>query len=94
MQPGVKIIVDEDYLEQEIRRQVDERLDAIFAEMGIGTWWDMRRLKFETSRGYDWLREYIIYDPRVREFAKQKNNQWLFSAPEMKGFLHTYYKEL
>ncbi|WP_144518112.1 DUF771 domain-containing protein [Bacillus thuringiensis] len=94
MQPGIRIIVDNDYLQKEITRQVNERLAIILAEKGIGTWWDMNRLKFETSRGYDWLREYIIYDPRVRDFAKQKNNQWLFSAPEMKGFLNTFYDEL
>ncbi|PEA91969.1 DUF771 domain-containing protein [Bacillus thuringiensis] len=94
MQPGVKIIVDNDYLEQEIRRRVDERLEAILTDMGIGTWWDMGRLKYETSRGYDWLTKYIIYDHRVRDFAKQKNSQWLFKAPEMKAFLNTFYDEL
>ncbi|EOQ18625.1 DUF771 domain-containing protein [Bacillus cereus] len=94
MQQGIKIIAEEDYLEREIRRRVKVEVKAILADMGVGTWWDMGRLKFETSRGYDWLREYIIYDPRVQDFAKQKNNQWLFKAPEMKEFLNTFYDEL
>ena len=40
--------------------------------MGVGTWWDMKRLQYETSRSYDWLMEYVVYDPRLQTFAKQK----------------------
>ena len=40
--------------------------------MGVGTWWDMKRLQYETSRSYDWLMEYVVTDPRVQVFAKQK----------------------
>ena len=61
--------------------------------MGVGTWWDMKRLQYETSRSYDWLMEYVVTDPRVQVFAK-KNNRWLFKAKEMKAFLEKYFDEL
>ncbi|MES1049941.1 DUF771 domain-containing protein [Bacillus thuringiensis] len=90
MPATVQVIIDDSYLQKEVTRQVNERL----ADMGVGTWWDMKRLQYETSRSYDWLMEYVVYDPRVQEFAKQKNNRWLFKAKEMKTFLNKYYDEL
>ncbi|MBT2254003.1 DUF771 domain-containing protein [Priestia megaterium] len=90
MQPTVQVIIDSSYLEKEVERQVNERL----IDMGIGTWWDMKRLQYETSRSYDWLMEYVIYDPRVRNFSKQKNGRWLFKAKDMKEFLNKYFDEL
>ncbi|WP_257063498.1 DUF771 domain-containing protein [Priestia megaterium] len=90
MQPTVQVIIDNSYLEKEVERQVNERL----IDMGIGTWWDMKRLQYETSRSYDWLMEYVIYDSRVRSFSKQKNGRWLFKAKDMKEFLNKYFDEL
>ncbi|MES1051286.1 DUF771 domain-containing protein [Bacillus thuringiensis] len=90
MPATVQVIIDDSYLQKEVTRQVNERL----ADMGVGTWWDMKRLQYETSRSYDWLMEYVVYDTRVQEFAKQKNNRWLFKAKEMKEFLNKFYDEL
>lgn len=90
MTATVQVIVDDHYLQKEVTRQVNERL----SDMGIGTWWDMKRLQYETSRSYDWLMEYVVTDTRVQAFAKQKNNRWLFKAKEMKEFLNTFYEEL
>ncbi|PEK87948.1 DUF771 domain-containing protein [Bacillus toyonensis] len=90
MAATVQVIIDDNYLQKEVSRQVNERL----VDMGIGTWWDMKRLQYETSRSYDWLMEYVVCDPRVQEFAKQKNNRWLFKAKEMKEFLNKYFDEL
>ncbi|MDO6631795.1 DUF771 domain-containing protein [Bacillus thuringiensis] len=90
MPATVQVIIDDSYLQKEVTRQVNERL----VDMGVGTWWDMKRLQYETSRSYDWLMEYVVYDPRVQEFAKQKNNRWLFKAKEMKEFLTRFYDEL
>lgn len=90
MTATVQIIIDDNYLQKEVSRQVNERL----VDMGIGTWWDMKRLQYETSRSYDWLIEYVVYDLRVQGFAKQKNNRWLFKAKEMKEFLNKFYDEL
>ena len=67
MTATVQIIIDDNYL-QKVVRQVNERL----VDMGVGTWWDMKRLQYETSRSYDWLMEYVVTDPRVQVFAKQK----------------------
>ncbi|MED2764859.1 DUF771 domain-containing protein [Bacillus thuringiensis] len=90
MSATVQIIIDDIFLQKEVTRQVNERL----VDIGVGTWWDMKRLQYETSRSYDWLMEYVVYDPRVQEFAKQKNNRWLFKAKEMKEFLNIFYDEL
>ncbi|MEK4675926.1 DUF771 domain-containing protein [Bacillus sp. FSL K6-2944] len=90
MAATVQVIIDDQYLQKEVARQVHERL----VEMGIGTWWDMKRLQYETSRSYDWLMEYVVTDSRVQVFAKQKNNRWLFKAKEMKAFLNQYFDEL
>ncbi|MEH7151258.1 hypothetical protein CN404_08915 [Bacillus thuringiensis] len=90
MSATVQVIIDDSYVQKEVTRQVNERL----ADTGVGTWWDMKRLQYETSRSYDWLMEYVVYDPRVQEFAKQKNNRWLFKAKEMKEFLTRFYDEL
>lgn len=90
MSATVQVIIDESYLQKEVTRQVHERL----VDMGVGTWWDMKRLQYETSRSYDWLMEYVVYDLRVQTFAKQKNNRWLFKAKEMKEFLNQYFDEL
>lgn len=90
MAATVQVIIDDSYLQKEVTRQVNERL----ADMGIGTWWDMNRLKYETSREYNWLMENVVFDPRVQKFAKQKNNRWLFDARKMKEFLNTFYEEL
>lgn len=90
MAATVQVIIDDQYLQKEVARQVKERL----VEMGIGTWWDMKRLQYETSRSYDWLMEYVVTDSRVQVFAKQKNNRWLFKAKEMKVFLNQYFDEL
>ncbi|MEK4414938.1 MULTISPECIES: DUF771 domain-containing protein [Bacillus] len=90
MTATVQIIIDDNYLQKEVVRQVNERL----VDMGVGTWWDMKRLQYETSRSYDWLMEYVVYDLRVQGFAKQKNNRWLFKAQEMKEFLTKFYDEL
>ncbi|TKJ06189.1 DUF771 domain-containing protein [Bacillus cereus] len=90
MAATVQVIIDDSYLQKEVTRQVNERL----ADMGIGTWWDMKRLKYETSREYKWLMENIVLDPRVQKFAKQKNDRWLFKAKEMKEFLNKFYDEL
>lgn len=90
MTATVQVIVDNNYIEKEVTHQVNERL----TDMGIGTWWDMKRLQYETSRSYDWLMEYVVCDPRVQKFAKQKNNRWLFDAKRMKEFLNTFYEEL
>lgn len=90
MAATVQVIIDETYLQKEVSRQVNERL----ADMGVGTWWDMKRLQYETSRSYDWLMEYVVCDSRVQEFAKQKNNRWLFKAKEMKEFLSKFFDEL
>ncbi|MCM3223360.1 DUF771 domain-containing protein [Bacillus cereus] len=90
MTATVQVIVDSAYLQKEVTRQVNERL----TDMGIGTWWDMKRLQYETSRSYDWLMEYVVCDPRVQKFAKQKNNRWLFDAKRMQEFLNTFYDEL
>ncbi|PEJ20457.1 hypothetical protein CN675_08615 [Bacillus toyonensis] len=90
MTATVQVIIDDRYLQKEVSRQVNERL----ADMGIGTWWDMKRLQYETSRSYDWLMEYVVTDSRVQIFAKQKNNRWLFKAKEMKAFLDKYFDEL
>jgi len=90
MTATVQVIVDNSFVEKEVKHQVNERL----TDMGIGTWWDMKRLQFETSRSYDWLMEYVVCDPRVQKFAKQKNNRWLFDAKRMKEFLNTFYEEL
>ncbi|MED2981411.1 DUF771 domain-containing protein, partial [Bacillus thuringiensis] len=46
MAATVQVIVDDNYLKKEISRQVKERL----VDIGIGTWWDMKRLQYETSR--------------------------------------------
>ncbi|HEF1854634.1 MULTISPECIES: DUF771 domain-containing protein [Bacillus] len=90
MTATVQVIIDDSYVQKEVSRQVNERL----VDMGIGTWWDMKRLQYETSRSYDWLMEYVVYDLRVQGFAKQKNNRWLFKAKEMKAFLEKYFDEL
>ncbi|PFD35093.1 hypothetical protein CN285_24545 [Bacillus cereus] len=90
MTATVQVIVDDSYIQKEVASQINERL----ADMGIGTWWDMKRLQYETSRSYDWLIEYVVTDPRVQAFAKQKNNRWLFDAKKMKEFLNTFYEEL
>lgn len=90
MTATVQVIIDDSYVQKEVARQVNERL----VDMGIGTWWDMKRLQYETSRSYDWLMEYVVCDSRVQIFAKQKNSRWLFKAKEMKEFLNTFYDEL
>ncbi|CAH2465068.1 DUF771 domain-containing protein [Bacillus mycoides] len=90
MAATVQVIIDDSYLQKEVARQVNERL----ADMGVGTWWDMKRLQYETSRSYDWLMEYVVTDPRVQAFAKQKNNRWLFKAKEMREFLDNFFDEL
>ena len=58
MTATVQIIIDDNYLQKEVVRQVNERL----VDMGVGTWWDMKRLQYETSRSYDWLMEYVVTD--------------------------------
>ncbi|ANS46118.1 hypothetical protein BM86_35840 [Bacillus thuringiensis] len=90
MAATVQVIIDDSYVKKEVARQVNERL----VDMGVGTWWDMKRLQYETSRSYDWLMEYVVCDSRVQIFAKQKNSRWLFKAKEMKEFLNAFYDEL
>ncbi|MED2982742.1 DUF771 domain-containing protein, partial [Bacillus thuringiensis] len=46
MAAAVQVIIDNVYLQKEVSRQVNERL----SDMGVGTWWDMKRLQYETSR--------------------------------------------
>ena len=89
MTATVQIIIDDNYLQKEVVRQVNERL----VDMGVGTWWDMKRLQYETSRSYDWLMEYVVTDT-CSSICETKNNRWLFKAKEMKAFLEKYFDEL
>ena len=90
MTATVQIIIDDNYLQKEVVRQVNERL----VDMGVGTWWDMKRLQYETSRSYDWLMEYVVTDARVQVFAKQKIIDGYLKQKEMKAFLEKYFDEL
>lgn len=94
MNPVVEVVVDNGFVEKVTKEKVDEKL----SDMGVGTWWSMKRLEYETSRGYDWIRENILYDPRLhkpgKEIAKQMGTRWMFKGPEMREFLNKYFNEI
>ncbi|MCI0766157.1 DUF771 domain-containing protein [Bacillus sp. TL12] len=84
----VNVAIDEEY----VRNLAEQKVQSILEGMGIGTWWNMERLKLETNRKYDWIAENILFNPRFQNEMKEISNnkssgRWMFKAKEMREFL-------
>jgi len=89
----IQVIVDHEF----VRRLAKEEMQKIIEE--TGTWWDMRRLEFETCRKRDWLISNILLNPRFKSEMDQITNgceggRWMFKGTEMKTFLDKHFHHL
>ncbi|MEI7027575.1 DUF771 domain-containing protein [Paenibacillus sp. y28] len=86
--PIVKLVVDESL----IRELAKQEIQRILAGTGEGSWWDLKRLEFETCRKRDWLLENILLNPDYKQEMAYITNgceggRWMFRAAAMRKFL-------
>ncbi|TGA96715.1 DUF771 domain-containing protein [Sporolactobacillus shoreae] len=92
--PDVQVIVDNQFLAQEVDKVIGQRL----SDMGVGTYWTMQRLEYETGHKRDWIKDHILSDPALfrepRPIAKIVKGQWLFRAKGMSEHLDKLFDQL
>ncbi|WP_100488588.1 DUF771 domain-containing protein [Sporolactobacillus pectinivorans] len=87
--PVVQVLVNDAFLQKEVEKMVNQRLD----DLGIGTWWNMRRLMYETGKSRGWIQENILSDPNIRSFSRKIGGQWVFKPGAMKQYLMNWFEE-
>ncbi|MCP3806456.1 DUF771 domain-containing protein [Paenibacillus sp. Lou8.1] len=90
-----KVVVDPEFIYQLVEKEIKKALEGFES----GSWWDMKRLEFETCRKRDWLLENILLNPNYKQEMSQITNgceggRWMIRAQEMKAFLDKYFHHL
>jgi len=86
--PILSVQVDESAVQEEIRRQVSERLREADTDL---VFWDAKELMRRTCMSWNFIQQQFFFDPR---FPKVKvGNKWYFPAREAREFLEQWIRE-
>ena len=80
--------IDESAVQEEVRRQVAEKLKEADTEL---VFWDAKELMRRTCMSWNFIQQQFFYDPR---FPKAKiGSKWYFPARETREFLERWLAE-
>lgn len=70
-----------------------------------GVWWSMKDLEERINRKQQWIKKYILYQPKFKElldidnggfvfYPKKPGQTWTFQATKMSDFLEKNFAEI
>lgn len=80
-------------------------LSELRKEALSGTYWSMKDLEQRTNKKSEWIKENILYPPRLRKildienggfvfYPKSKGQTWSFQATKMADFLDKHFNQI